>query len=97
MYLLLSDRKPPGVGRGRGRGREDGPGRQTKGIGRGIDDGGRGAGGRGRSGPGGKPGGKGTVFSPFVNLLYSYSLEEAYTICTNVYYIGTSPSVWWPL
>ncbi|XP_021775372.1 sm-like protein LSM4 [Chenopodium quinoa] len=53
-----TDRKPPGVGRGRGRGREDGPGRQLKGIGRGMDDGGKGAGGRGRGGPGGKPGGK---------------------------------------
>ncbi|PQQ14553.1 hypothetical protein Pyn_35067 [Prunus yedoensis var. nudiflora] len=56
-----SDRKPPGVGRGRGRGgREDGPGgRQAKGIGRGLDDGGsKGAGGgRGRGGPGGKAGG----------------------------------------
>lgn len=64
MYEAISklksfaDRKPPGVGRGRGRGREDGPGgRQTKGIGRGLDDGGiKGAGGgRGRGGPGGKP------------------------------------------
>ncbi|KAL2945412.1 putative U6 snRNA-associated Sm-like protein LSm4 [Bienertia sinuspersici] len=56
-----TDRKPPGVGRGRGRGREDGPGRQTKGVGRGMDDGGKGAGGRGRGGPGGKPaaGGRG--------------------------------------
>lgn len=56
----FSDRKPPGVGRGRGRGREDGAsGRQTKGIGRGLDDGGaKGAGGgRGRGGPGGRPGG----------------------------------------
>ncbi|XP_058738869.1 probable U6 snRNA-associated Sm-like protein LSm4 [Vicia villosa] len=59
-----TDRKPPGVGRGRGRGREDGGagagagGRQTKGMGRGFDDGGaRGAGGRGRGGPSGKPGG----------------------------------------
>ncbi|XP_039048366.1 probable U6 snRNA-associated Sm-like protein LSm4 [Hibiscus syriacus] len=52
-----ADRKPPGVGRGRGRGgREDGPGgRQPKGVGRGLDDGPKGAaGGRGRDGPGGK-------------------------------------------
>lgn len=59
MYLVFSDRRPPGVGRGRGRGREDGSGRQPKGIGRGMDDGGRGVGGRGRGGPSGKPGGKG--------------------------------------
>ncbi|KAK1558649.1 hypothetical protein Q3G72_005070 [Acer saccharum] len=55
-----ADRRPPGVGRGRGRGsREDGPGgRQPKGIGRGLDDGGaKGGGGRGRGGSGGKPGG----------------------------------------
>nr|XP_007144292.1 hypothetical protein PHAVU_007G144000g [Phaseolus vulgaris]ESW16286.1 hypothetical protein PHAVU_007G144000g [Phaseolus vulgaris] len=55
-----TDRKPPGVGRGRGRGREDIPGgRQPKGIGRGLDEGGpKGqGGGRGRGGPGGKPGG----------------------------------------
>lgn len=47
------------MGRGRGRGREDGPGgRQPKGIGRGLDEGGpKGQGGRGRGGPGGKPGG----------------------------------------
>ncbi|KAJ8444046.1 hypothetical protein Cgig2_020892 [Carnegiea gigantea] len=53
-----SDRKPPGGGRGRGRGREDGPGRQAKGIGRGMDDGGKGPGGRGRGGPSGKTSGK---------------------------------------
>ncbi|XP_039046051.1 probable U6 snRNA-associated Sm-like protein LSm4 [Hibiscus syriacus] len=50
-----ADRKPPGVGRGRGRGgREDGPGaRQSKGPGRGLDDGAKSAGGgRGRSGRG---------------------------------------------
>ncbi|GER24738.1 thiamin pyrophosphokinase family protein [Striga asiatica] len=52
-----SDRRPPGVGRGRGRGREDGS--KTKGIGRGMEDGGaRGAGGsRGRAAPGGRSGG----------------------------------------
>lgn len=60
--LILTDRKPPGVGRGRGRGREDGSGRQTKGIGRGMDDGGKSVGGRGRAGPGGKPAGKGMYF-----------------------------------
>lgn len=53
-----SDRKPPGVGRGRGRGREDGLGRQSKGGGCGMEDGGKGAGGRGRGGPSGKTGGK---------------------------------------
>ena len=67
----FSDRKPPGVGRGRGRGREDGGpgGRQAKGVGRGLDDGGaKGAGGgRGKGGPGGKPGGnrgKSSLTSP---------------------------------
>ncbi|GAB2279246.1 hypothetical protein Dimus_013894 [Dionaea muscipula] len=53
-----SDRRPPGVGRGRGRGREDGPGRQAKGIGRGVDDGNKGPG-RGRGGPPGKSSGRG--------------------------------------
>ncbi|XP_015086500.1 probable U6 snRNA-associated Sm-like protein LSm4 [Solanum pennellii] len=55
------DRKPPGVGgRGRGRGgsRDEGAaGRQTKGIGRGMED--AGAKGRGKGGPGAKSGGKG--------------------------------------
>ncbi|KAG0488112.1 hypothetical protein HPP92_006923 [Vanilla planifolia] len=54
-----TDRKPPGVGRGRGRGREDASGRQTKGIGRGSDDGKGTGGGRGRGASGGKVGGRG--------------------------------------
>ena len=61
--LTFSDRKPPGLGRGRGRGREDGPGgRQPKGVGRGLDDGAKGAGGRGKGGSGGKTsGGRGKI------------------------------------
>jgi len=69
--IIFSDRKPPGVGRGRGRGREDVPGgRQAKGMGRGLDEGGpKGqGGGRGRGGPGGKPGGnRGKSFFTFSN------------------------------
>lgn len=59
FWSAFPDRKPPGVGRGRGRGRDDGPGRQAKGIGRGLDEGGaKGTGGgRGRGGQGGKAGG----------------------------------------
>ncbi|KAK8981021.1 hypothetical protein V6N11_059710 [Hibiscus sabdariffa] len=48
--ILLLNRKPPVLGRGRGR--EDGPGRQPKGAGRGFEDGAKGAGGRGRGGSG---------------------------------------------
>lgn len=58
--LSFPDRRPHGVARGRGRGREDGAGgRQLKGIGRGLDDGGAkgSGGGRGRGGSGGKAGG----------------------------------------
>ncbi|KAK8947140.1 putative U6 snRNA-associated Sm-like protein LSm4 [Platanthera zijinensis] len=54
-----TDRKPPGVGRGRGRGREDGGGRQAKGMGRGSEDGKGPIGGRGRGMPGGRTGGRG--------------------------------------
>lgn len=57
--VTFPDRKPPGVGRGRGRGREEGTGgRQAKGIGRGIDDGGAkgSGGGRGKGGSAGKTG-----------------------------------------
>ncbi|KAI3448574.1 hypothetical protein Pfo_005239 [Paulownia fortunei] len=53
-----SDRKPPGVGRGRGRGRDDSAaGRPSKGIGRGIDDGGSKGGGRGKGVSGSKSSG----------------------------------------
>ncbi|KAG8363853.1 hypothetical protein BUALT_Bualt19G0065600 [Buddleja alternifolia] len=54
-----SDRKPPGVGRGRGRGRDENvAGRPSRGIGRGIDDGGS-RGGRGRGVSGNRGGGRG--------------------------------------
>ncbi|KAK6143907.1 hypothetical protein DH2020_024255 [Rehmannia glutinosa] len=53
-----SDRRPPGVGRGRGRGRDDtAAGRQSKGIGRGIDDGASKSGGRGKGVSGSKSSG----------------------------------------
>ncbi|KAK4402172.1 putative U6 snRNA-associated Sm-like protein LSm4 [Sesamum angolense] len=56
-----SDRKPPGVGRGRGRGRDDNAaGRPSKGIGRGVDDGGSKGGGRGKGVAGSKSSGRGT-------------------------------------
>ncbi|KAL0335480.1 UNVERIFIED_CONTAM: putative U6 snRNA-associated Sm-like protein LSm4 [Sesamum radiatum] len=54
-----SDRKPPGVGRGRGRGRDDNAaGRPSKGIGRGVDDGGSKGGGRGKGVAGSKSSGR---------------------------------------
>lgn len=52
-----SDRRPPGVGRGRGRGRDDNAGRPSKGIGRGLEDGGSKGGGRGRGVAGSKSSG----------------------------------------
>lgn len=98
------DRKPPGVGRGRGRGRDDGPGRQTKGIGRGLDDGvakGTG-GGRGRGGPGGKAGGTrgkkchdGMLFSLAIlgsltisSLSFSSMMKSVRTVIVNLLFSG---------
>lgn len=81
----FSDRKPPGVGRGRGRGSQDAAGgRQAKGIGRGLDEGGaKGQGGsRGRGGPGGKPGGNRgqSLLSLFQNALIALHVYQLF-IC----------------